>query len=345
MQPGSEPIAVKNTINVLSADGVHWKIDTRAVTAGLLDQAARPVASPLKAPFHEASQLGVGRIVLANEARQPGVLLFDSDQPRPFRYLGFDIPHPLLATDPVAFDAETLLVCTADGPVFQLDLQGNPVQLPYQPELVPGRAVAWMRPVVVRDTGVIATADGELHRLTQVASPRPHLTSAASRKLNKPLTGSLTAVGDVVCVLQRELHPPQDKLLILSREQFEDVGEVTCPDRVVWGPEPINDFILVGLENGQLLAIGEDGKLAWSSEPLGPLAGRPLALQGSLYVTCSAGQLLRLDPATGERLPWDGAAEVDLQEPLGTGPAEFAGRFLMMLGRDSTLHVVKLPAS
>ncbi len=345
IQPAAEPIAEKNTINALSSDGAYFRIDMRAVTAGKLDRATRPAASPLRPPLHEAAELALGRVALANEAGQPGVLMFDSDQPKPFRYLGFDIPHPLLATDPIAFDANGLLVCTSDGPVFQLDLNGRPVQLPYQPELVPGRSVAWIRPVVLDGAAVIATADGEVHRLANAAQPQPHLTSVVRRELNKPLARSLAGVGDRVFALQRERTPPQDRLRVLSLERLEDVAEVACSDRVVWGPERIGDFVLVAMENGQLMAVEKDGKAAWSSDPVGPLAGRPLALDGALYLATDAGKLLRLELATGRRQPWDGADELDLGEPLGTGPTPFASRFLMMLGRDSTLHVVKLPAS
>jgi outer membrane protein assembly factor BamB len=105
----------------------------------------------------------------------------------------------------------------------------------------------------------------------------------------------------------------------------------------------MGNYVLVATDAGGLQAFGANGAVAWSATSPGKLAGAPLSLGGLLYCTTENGKVFRVSEQNGKSQPWGNKPFLDLGEPLGAGATPFGGKFLMLLGRDSTLHVAKIP--
>jgi hypothetical protein len=111
--------------------------------------------------------------------------------------------------------------------------------------------------------------------------------------------------------------------------------EFPLEGRVAWGPETLDDLVLVATDRQSLLAFEAGQKQGWTS-PLayGPLVGRPLQVNGNLVLASLSGTVWMISGQDGKEL-----AKVDVGEPLGAGPVAFGTR-LLLSAADGTLLVI-----
>jgi outer membrane protein assembly factor BamB len=207
-------------------------------------------------------------------------------------------------------------------------------------------SVDWLGPAESDGRLVVADRRGNAHLLVRREQPQPHLTAQVSRDLEVSLDRNLAALGKSVFAIARPAGVGNDRLLVLSASDLQPTVTHECQGSVVWGPAAVGAAVLLATDNGQLAAFDAEGSLAWQVATPGTVAGAPLPLEETLIFATLEGQLFRLARDSGQLLPWQTGQPVwDLQQPLGAAPALFMDRFLVLLGRDSTLHVVRLPSA
>ena len=338
--PAGRPVPSATGIVALSSNGTVWQVGRSAIAAGRLDKVVKAVGSDLSPPFANARTLNNGTIVLPPTDGKPGLHQLGKDGK--LRYVKLRISNPKLAT-PTLPIGDRLVACTTDGPVYLLDANGKADVLPYQPDLQPGKLVEWIAPAASGDSIIVADKSGKVHRLSVVAKPKPHLKSAATHSISSGLTGEVAALGQAVFAVSRSTGPGNDTLFVLKVSDLSEAAKLPIEGRVIWGPRNMGNYVLVATDAGGLQAFGANGAVAWSATSPGKLAGAPLSLGGLLYCTTENGKVFRVSEQNGKSQPWGNKPFLDLGEPLGAGATPFGGKFLMLLGRDSTLHVAKIP--
>jgi outer membrane protein assembly factor BamB len=231
-----------------------------------------------------------------------------------------------------------------NGQVLLVDANtGDNKVLPFQPAVEAGTKVAWRRAAVVgaeQREFVIADDRRKLFRVGLKDQPEPHLAELAQVQLEVDIVSPLAAAGDTVYGVVR--GPNSDTVLSFGATDLAAGKEWPIEGRVVWGPETLDDLVLVATDRQTLLAFEAGQKQRWTS-PLsyGPLVGRPLRVTGNLILASLSGTVWMISAQDGKEL-----AKVDVGEPLGGGPVAFAnGSRLLLSAADGTLLVIgALPA-
>jgi len=249
------------------------------------------------------------------------------------RYRQVPLPDPL-ACRPIAF-AGGLLAPSTVGGVFLMDaVTGKELAEPFMPPLEGQQQLAWCPPVA-RGENEVLLSDGRsaLYRLGVAAEPKPHLKALGQVALSEPVVSPMAVIGNIAYAV--------DGAGVLTAFELPAFGrgkQRSLAGRAVWGPGRIGEHVLLATDDGQLLCLDEQQKLAWQvSLPFGPLAGAPLALGKDIILAAAAGTVWRVEADTGKQL-----GRIDTQRPLGTGPV-LRGTQLLIGGHDGTLYELQQP--
>ncbi len=225
------------------------------------------------------------------------------------------------------------------GQVFCIDAaSGKAVAEPFQPRLVNGAHYTWIGSLENNQQDVLLF-DGVkmLYRIGRSSTPVEHLEALRQAELAAPLVSAIARLDDLAFAVDAagKLHAWQVASLELA-ESWDLPGEA------VWGPQRIEDRVLVATDDDHLLCFASQAEkpaLLWTAEiASGPLAGAPLRLENGDYLLASVhGELWRISAATGQE-----AGKVHLGQPLTGGPAVLNGHCLLT-GHDSALHVTAIP--
>ena len=98
----------------------------------------------------------------------------------------------------------------------------------------------------------------------------------------------------------------------LARDSEQSLGS-----QCAWGPVRAGDALLLATDDNHLLCLDAQGKRRWQvSLEHGPLVGAPLPMGNGFVLASRNGVIFRVEAGTGKTL-----GKIDLQCPLGTGPA------------------------
>ena len=205
------------------------------------------------------------------------------------------------------------------------------------PRIVPGSQIDWLRSAVLAgsDQFVAAERSGRLYRIG-ISGDRASLELLAENRVAGEFIAGLTSLDQVVYgVLDGSGGPAQ---VIAIDPDGLTVGEQTPLDNeFAWGPRRVGDAVFVADAAGYVYCFDGTGAQRWKlTEPVGPLAGDPLALNGNYVFASSRGDVWVVDAngrVTGRN---------KLSEPLGGGPMALGGR-LLVTGWDGTLYLVNVP--
>lgn len=329
------------SIVVVARNGTMWdigrdEIKARAAESGNQTVAAIQVAS--------ATSLPGGKIVLAPQGAGRSVLLFDPAAATRLKTVNLGIGAASLSSAPASF-GKNLLACSTGGTVHLVNPDtGKDVVMPFQPSLSADKKVQWLRPTVVDPIKMqVAVSDstGFVYLLSVDQQPKAHLTASATAELGNTLVGGTAFQGDTVLVVSRDVGG--DSIQPLQLPELKPAAAIPLDGQVTWGPRLVGDQILLATDT-ELIALATDNSVAWSS-PLtyGQLAGTPHRQGDELYLASVEGHVWRISNSGGQVVPWDSSRDVlDIGEPLGVGVAVY-GSQLMLLGRDGTLYLTKLP--
>ena len=200
--------------------------------------------------------------------------------------------------------------------------------------------VAW-RDLVWLSDGEVAglLADGTLIRFEVRKDPVTHLAKVTERR-------GLVAPGSPVVLSGDSLAAigPAGQMLWLDARTLEtrtELSGLVTGTALPGGPWAVGENVLVSPATGLLNAFTVGNTLARSWEatlPSEPLSGPPVLQAGRILVTTRGGQLLRIEPATGEVRP-----AVDLGRQLVTGPFAIAGDRLAVGCADGSFVVLPAP--
>ncbi len=321
---------------VASASGHVFLFDEAAIRSRVQDQPLDARGQPARPPVLTAgTDLGNGRAVFGAPGNSDRLLLVDSSQADQAAQWA-RLPSPLAcATTPFA---DGLLAPMDIGQVAYVDpASGVPLAAPLEPRLRPRTRLAYQPAGVVPGDArqfVIADGYGKVYLGAVADRPQPHLETLAEAEVSSyPAVGPIVVLGDAAILATAE-----PRLLSLRLPKLEVASDVALPADVVWGPFGVADRALLATSDGNLAAVVADGSVVWSV-PLahGELAGPPLATDDGVLLAYRNGVLQRIGLANGAPL-----AEIDVEQPLATGPVRFLGR-IVLTAHDGTLLVVDQP--
>lgn len=233
-----------------------------------------------------------------------------------------------------------LLLPLSTGQVALVDpLTTKPLLLPFQPKLDAGRSFAWREPLSIRAANpLFAIADDrrQLYLVGQQAQPQPHMAVVRQVAVDGDILSKLATLDDgVVAVIDRA---GQVSLESFALPDLKSTATLALAGGVSFGPEPVGEGLLVGVDNSGLIYVGLGLKEVWKLPLEGAtIVGSPLSLAGNLVVATSQGDVLRIDVSSGKLLK-----RVATQRPLGGTPIA-SGQAILLPGIDGTVYA--LPTS
>jgi hypothetical protein len=180
---------------------------------------------------------------------------------------------------------------------------------------------------------VISDGTRKLYVINVNAQPQPHLEAIASAPVDgPPLVTPLAVAGDRVFA-----GTDKGQLASYTLPDLKANEPIALESRITWGPHAAGDALLLGLESGELVAVG-DGAIRWR-QPLkhGALGGTPLVDGDHAFLLCPNGGVARIALADGAE-----AAYSELGQPAVAGPVAFGPR-LVVAAPDGTLIIVNRP--
>jgi outer membrane protein assembly factor BamB len=238
-----------------------------------------------------------------------------------------------LAAPPQRF-GDAILVPGQIGQLTGVDARtgGTKIQ-PFQPRLQGTDKYLWGRPLVL-DDGDVVVADGlgRVYLLTVDDVPQPHFVSRKEIDMTQPLVSPLAALGQSVLGVDAG-----GVLRSISLPDFEAGPSMPLgAAQVAWGPDAIGGRVYLTTDDDMMWSIDEAPSLAWQQPlPHGPLAGRPLAVGGTLICASRSGFVYAVAADSGDVQ----GGEIDLGEPLAAGPQAW-GSQILLTGYDGNLHVI-----
>lgn len=340
-QPAGPAFASGNEVVVLSTTGAAWTVGASDIEAGIETKAGHPKTSSLQPPLLQQGTNVQAMALVSATSGQPEVQVFESDRRRSFRKVALQTqPHERLATPPIAV-SDGYVACTSDGPLYRLDAEGKNVMMPFQPDLFPDKQYRWLAPVVMGQSIIVAEREGWMYRLQPDADPQPRLVAANSVQLPGKLKSPLVGLTDMVAVVLAD--PTGDSVNLLSTSDLKIQHQVPLAGQVIAGIHPIGhgQAAAAGLDGNRLQLVMTDGN-GWVADLPATLVGAPVVVGESLLCATISGKIVRLSVANGDVQNWPEGKEFDVGQPLGTGP-RLAGRLMLLVGCDCTLHMAKLP--
>ncbi len=333
----------RKQVHSISTQAELFEVTPEVFQAGVVDQAAAAAGSAARGkPFTEVQTMDQGRWALASPREPAHVVVYDPQAATPDARLR-DVVLKAAATAQVAatpvFGLGGLIAPLENGQVLLVDpATGDNKLLPFQPTVEAGSKVGWQRAAVVgaeQREFVIADNRRKLFRVGVKDQPEPHLAELSQVQLEVDITSPLAAVGDTVYGVVRGAN--SDTVLSFGAADLAAGKEWPVEGRIVWGPETLNDLVLVATDRQTLLAFEAGQKQRWTS-PLsyGALVGRPLPVAGNLLLASLSGTVWMISAQDGKEL-----TKADVGEPLGAGPVAFAnGSRLLVSAADGTLLVI-----
>ena len=327
-------------IEVVNGNAALFAMDRSIIRAGQVDQATYEVSDAVRPALQQAVALPKSRTAYFAEPPGEPYVLFDSQSgSSPLRLLTLKLSGDPPAARPVGFGGG-LLVPVRSGRVLLLDPQtGEAAAEPFQPALPAGTRVQWQSPTVTADGqyAVLIDGTGTLHRITLKSDPRAHLDSGLQVDASVIPVAAPAIRDSLVYVAARDVG--KDRMVAFQVEDFQPAQEWVLSGRCVWGPYDAGDQVLVATDQNELWAFQDEAEPRWKiALPSGPLIGTPLPLGQDLVLASVGGAVCQLNGQTGEQL-----ACVEIDEPIGTGPVQFAGNRFLVCGDDGTVHVLQLP--
>ena len=334
----------RKQVHSISAQAELFELTPEVFQAGVVDQAAAAAGAAARGkPFTEVQAMDQGRWALASARERAHVVVYDPNAATPDARLR-DVLLKAAGTAQVAatpvFGLGGLIAPLDNGQVLLLDpATGDNKLLPFQPTVEAGSKIAWQRAAVVgteQREFVIADNRRKLFRVGVKDQPEPHLAELAQVQLEVDIVSPLAAVGDTVYGVIRGAN--SDTVLSFGATDLAAGKEWPVEGRIVWGPEVLNDLVLVATDRQTLLAFEAGQKQRWTS-PLsyGPLVGRPLPVSGNLLLASLSGTVWMISSQDGKEL-----TKAEVGEPLGAGPVAFAnGSRLLVSAADGTLLVIR----
>jgi Outer membrane lipoprotein/PQQ-like domain len=348
-EPYEEPLvspALKGIV-FTSRSGRVWVVDGANFKSGIVETS---VSASAQAPLL-GSPLTVGDGDLWFPARD--------GTPRAFRLLKDEKKRELL---PVAFDAQNrhpnmvplvfgdgILLGMREGSIHWVDpFTGKEDCVPFQPPTTPGQPFDWVRPSLAGGNNalaLIAESAGGVYLLEIGKTSPPALMAAQEMTIGPKIISAISTIGDYAVAVQRT--DAKDMLVVLTLTPLAENERIDLPERVVGGPWQAAGFVLLELANGELLAISDEGRIAWTSKlPRFPLAGPPLLVGKALICVSVDGGLFRLTGADGALVRWGDQANpegiLEIGETMGCGAVLFSSR-LLLTSREGALFLLDAP--
>lgn len=330
----SEPIAQPESgrITAITSAGGVYRIDAAGMkgTSILDPPAASMNPAELKSPVRCAG-LQQGMLAFAS----PGAKRIASLDLRAEK----DALRMLLLPDPLGSLpwplAGGIVAPLSTGQVLLLDPRtGAGAAEPFLPRLESGAKLEW------RDGDdfqgreyLLADGHTRIYRLGIKPEPKPHLAALSEIEVSRPIVTPVAVVGAAVYAADDRGTLMGFQLPGLTRGE-----KWTLDGHCAWGPRRAGKNVLLATDSNQLYCLNDKQKLLWKVDlPAGPLAGRPLEIEGGYLLASSGGLLWRADAATGREL-----ARLEIGQPLGSGPV-LVGDRVFVGAHDGTLFQVSRP--
>lgn len=322
-----------STVSGCTVEGSIYNLPTAQLTGNLV--AAQPNQHvDMSAPLAEAARLvplANGWTAVASSGDQRVLVFQGAAGDRRPRFL--TLPDTL-ACEPAPL-AGGLLVPGKGGQVSFVPAEPGAAAIePFQPPLMAGASVAWVRPTSLSETEALLPDGGtKLYRLTVADQPAAHLAAAATAELEDALVTPAAIAGQVAYAADARGRLLAFKLPDLSPGEQWNLG-----GRVVWGPYSVGDRVILVTDDSQMHGFDSAGQNSWKQAlPHGALAGEPAAASDGILFATVSGVVYRVAAATGAP-----AGEVAMGSPLAFGP-QAMGANVMVAGHDGTLYVVPKP--
>ncbi|MFP6766630.1 MAG: PQQ-binding-like beta-propeller repeat protein [Planctomycetaceae bacterium] len=197
-----------------------------------------------------------------------------------------------------------------------------------------GKKHRWQRTVGIDKNHLLVVDDGgALVRLQFRRTPSPHLYPVSTLVLKSQLDlDPLVHEGRVV------LATADRKIQVLGGSDLQVVAETSLAAVATAGPWAVGNRLLVESGRKQLLCfdLADNLKQLWSIDTQDhSVIGKPLEIGGRLIVALHHGQVLAVDPSTGQV-----SKTLMLGQPLSLGPRAF-GKKLLVTSIDGTLYRVE----
>jgi len=197
-----------------------------------------------------------------------------------------------------------------------------------------GKKHRWHQAVGIDKNHLLVVDDGgELVRLQYRRTPSPHLFPVSTLVLKSQLDlAPLVHEGRVV------LATADRKIQVLGGSDLQVVAETSLAAVATAGPWAVGNRLLVESGRKQLLCfdLADNLKPLWSIDTQDhSVTGKPLEIGGRLIVALHHGQVLAVDPSTGQV-----GKTLLLGQSLSLGPRAF-GKKLLVTSIDGTLYRVE----
>ncbi len=302
-------------------------------------------------PIENAGGSGVGmrfqnpifvdkdRAVMLNQESGTQICIYDPSREREkLRLISLNIPSARAGGPPI-FAGEGLLMPLNSGAVMLMDWRtGKSIASPFQPPSSPNLKVRWTDAVVMgSDTSQVVVGDDrkKLYRLRAGEQIR----ELASVDLSEPLLGRLATIGDTI--VGSSSGPSADFLVCIDGESLAEKSRVLLDGRIVWGPFPAGEMVLLQTDDGMLRGFDSAGKPKMSplQLPPGQLIAGVLPIADKFLLTGRSGWLAVINPTSGAM-----TGKSDLGQPLSAPPL-LAGKNLLVPGAEGLVYITTVPDS
>lgn len=330
----------KKALNIMTSNAELFSLGRQELKMNSVDSPASFVARTDLPALTSSVDIGSGRRAFVGEGKTNVCVTYDPKAVVPLQAVALSIGGDSPSTMPIEFGGN-LIVPTDSGTVYLIDpLSGQPAAHEFQPALQSDDRIEWTRPVVAPDGEHVILSDGQqrFYRVGLQPKPQLHLTVAQQVESDSQTFGRLAICGSAIYASQHGLGA--DEIIALDASSLKSADASWSLDgKLALGPIRVADVVIVSSQANELLCLDADKKERWKSElPYGPLSGPPIAIGDTLIFCSIQGVVWQVDSQTGEQ-----KSKMDLGEPLGTGAVRFGSR-LIVLGSDSTLHVLSVPA-
>lgn len=336
----------------LSADYNTWTVVTRL--GGVYDVPATPPEPAGTVQVIDAPTAEFATGLHPAEEVQPAVL---KDDAAVYLAEGNDAkkPTPLLTVEPVGKSPRTVasaergdwigspvayrdgvLIASAAGSLQLVDPRTGGKKLePFQPPQIMGRRPSWSRINIVGDD--VLVSDGlKLFRVGVESQPQPFLKARASVDLVRPTIPEVAAVEGTAYLVDGT-----GELTAYSLPDLKPGATWKTRGAGHWGPAAVGKQVFAltagsaAAGDSQLLCLTGDGRLAWKAT-VRSHCFRPVADGSSLLVADEAGDVLRLDAATGKE-----TARVRLSLALSAEPVVAGDRLILTTQAGELVWIAK----
>jgi hypothetical protein len=248
-------------------------------------------------------------------------------------------PAETIACRPLLLE-DHLLIPTSAGPIVRINpATGRMVGDPFLPPISAGKNTVWFEPALLdRKRFAIAKGVSEGNEsMLYVISAEDDRALAETGKLTPPfpLKSRLASDGDLIFGAMQ--GPTTDQMLVVRAADVSTVSQVDLPGRVVAGPWLIGDQVLVKMDSEKLVLLDKSIAPVWElSIQNDQFAGTPQMAGDQIIVSFQSGQILAIDPKSGEI-----TRHLNLRQPIASQLVRI-GESLYCSGLDGTIHEIDL---